>query len=216
MVEGLIGKKMGMTQIFDDQGNSVPVTVIQAGPCVVVEKKNAEKHGYSAIQLGLVETRKVRVNKPVAGHFKKAGERQNKDIPPTRLIKEFRMREGAETEPEVGDQILVENVFQIGDVVDVSGRSIGKGFQGVIKRHHFRGGAATHGSMFHRAPGSIGASAWPSRVFPGMRAAGRMGGEKVKVRHLEVVDIDSENRLLLVKGSIPGHRNGYVYVTLSR
>jgi large subunit ribosomal protein L3 len=210
MVEGLIGKKLGMTQIFDDQGNSVPVTVIQAGPCVVVEKRTEEKHGYVSVQLGFVETRKTRVNKPVSGHFKKA------NVPPTRLLKEFRLLEGGENEPNVGDHLLVENVFEVGDLVDVSGRSIGKGFQGVIKRHHFRGGAATHGSMFHRAPGSIGASAWPSRVFPGMRAAGHMGNEKVKVRHLRVVGIDAENRLLLVKGSIPGHRNGYVYVTLSK
>jgi len=210
MVEGLIGKKLGMTQIFDDQGNSIPVTVIQAGPCVVVEKKTLEKHGYASVQLGFVETRKIKVNKPVSGNFKKA------NVPPTWLLKEFRLREDAETEPNVGDHLLVENVFEVGDVVDVSGRSIGKGFQGVIKRHHFRGGAATHGSMFHRAPGSIGASAWPSRVFPGMRAAGHMGNEKVKVRHLRVVGIDPENRLLLIKGSIPGHRNGYVYVTLSK
>ncbi|MFB3905174.1 MAG: 50S ribosomal protein L3 [Acidobacteriota bacterium] len=210
MVEGLIGKKLGMTQIFDDQGNSVPVTVIQAGPCVVVEKKTVEKHGYASVQLGLVETRKIRVNKPVAGHFK------NANVPPTRMLKEFRLREGAETEPNVGDHLLVENVFEVGDLVDVSGWSIGKGFQGVIKRHHFRGGAATHGSMFHRAPGSIGASAWPSRVFPGMRAAGHMGNEKVKVRNLKVVGIDPEKRLLLVKGSIPGHKNGHVYVTLSK
>jgi len=210
MVEGLIGKKLGMTQIFDEQGNSVPVTVIQAGPCVVVEKKTVEKHGYASVQLGFVETRKIRVNKPVAGHFKKA------NVPPTRLLKEFRVLEGAENEPNVGDHLLVENVFEVGDTVDISGQSIGKGFQGVIKRHHFRGGASTHGSMFHRAPGSIGASAWPSRVFPGMKAAGHMGNEKVKVRHLRVVGIDAENRLLLVKGSIPGHRNGYVYVTLAR
>lgn len=210
MVEGLIGKKLGMTQIFDDQGNSVPVTVVQAGPCVVVEKKTVEKHGYASVQLGFVETRKVKVNKPVAGHFKKA------DVPPTRMLKEFRLLEGGEAEPNVGDTLLVENVFEVGDTVDVSGHSIGKGFQGVIKRHHFRGGAKTHGSMFHRAPGSIGASAWPSRVFPGMRAAGHMGSAKVKVRYLRVVGIDPENRLLLVKGSVPGHRNGYVYVTLSK
>jgi large subunit ribosomal protein L3 len=210
MVEGLIGKKLGMTQIFDDQGNCVPVTVIQAGPCVVVEKKTLEKHGYASVQLGFVEARKLKVNKPVAGHFKKA------DVPPTRMLKEFRLVEGAENEPNVGDHLLVENVFEVGDLVDVSGRSIGKGFQGVIKRHHFRGGASTHGSMFHRAPGSIGASAWPSRVFPGMRAAGHMGNAKVKVRHLRVVGIDPENRLLLVKGSIPGHKNGYVSVTLSK
>ncbi|HXK62408.1 MAG TPA: 50S ribosomal protein L3 [Acidobacteriota bacterium] len=210
MVEGLIGKKLGMTQIFDDQGNAVPVTVIQAGPCVVVQKKNQEKDGYSAVQLGLVENRKFRANKPIAGHFK------NANVPPTRILKEFRLIEGANNEPNVGDQILVEEVFHVGDLVDVSGRSIGKGFQGVVKRHHFRGGRATHGSMFHRAPGSIGASAYPSRVLPGMRAAGHMGGTKVKIRRLRVVDIDPENRLLLVKGSIPGHRKGYVFVTISK
>jgi large subunit ribosomal protein L3 len=210
MVEGLIGKKLGMTQVFDDQGNAVPVTVLQAGPCVVVEKRTAEKHGYSALQLGLVEARKTRVNKPMEGHFKKA------NVPPARLLREFPLVEGDGDEPQVGDQLLVENVFSIGDYVDVSGRSIGKGFQGVIKRHHFRGGAATHGSMFHRAPGSIGASAYPSRVLPGMRAAGRMGGEKAKIRKLRVVGVDPENRLLLVKGSVPGARGGYVIIQKSK
>ncbi len=204
MVEGLIGKKLGMTQVFDDQGNAVPVTVIQTGPCVVVQKKTAEKEGYAAVQLGFVEVRKVRVNKPSEGHFKKAG------VPPTRLIRETRLEEG--TDVNIGDQILVEQVFSVGDLVDVSGQSIGKGFQGVIKRHHFRGGAKSHGSMFHRAPGSIGASAWPSRVLPGMRAAGHMGNEKVTVRKLRVVQVDSENKLLLVKGSVPGHPGNYLYV----
>lgn len=204
MVEGLIGKKLGMTQVFDDQGNAVPVTVIQTGPCVVVQKKTAEKEGYAAVQLGFVEVRKVRVNKPSEGHFKKAG------VPPTRLIRETRLEEG--TDVNIGDQILVEQVFSVGDLVDISGQSIGKGFQGVIKRHHFRGGAKSHGSMFHRAPGSIGASAWPSRVLPGMRAAGHMGNEKVTVRKLRVVQVDSENKLLLVKGSVPGHPGNYLYV----
>ncbi len=204
MVEGLIGKKLGMTQVFDDQGNSVPVTVIQTGPCVVVQKKTAEKEGYAAVQLGFVEARKTRVNKPAEGHFKRAG------VPPTRVVRETRLDEG--TDVNVGDQIMVEQVFSAGDFVDVSGQSIGKGFQGVIKRHHFRGGASSHGSMFHRAPGSIGASAWPSRVLPGMRAAGQMGNQKVTVRKLQVVQVDSDNKLLLVKGSIPGHSGNYVYV----
>lgn len=204
MVEGLIGKKLGMTQVFDDQGNSVPVTVIQAGPCVVVQKKTAEKEGYAAVQLGFVEVRKQRANKPAEGHFKKAG------VPPTRVVRETRVNEG--TELNVGDQIMVEQVFSAGDLVDVSGQSIGKGFQGVMKRHHFRGGAASHGSMFHRAPGSIGASAYPSRVLPGMRGAGQMGNQKVTVRKLEVVQVDSDNKLLLVKGSVPGHSGNYVYV----
>lgn len=208
MVEGLIGKKLGMTQVFDDQGNVVPVTVIQTGPCVVVQKKTAEKEGYAAVQLGFVEVRKLHVNKPTEGHFKKAG------VPPTRMIRETRLQEG--TDVNVGDQILVEQVFAVGDLVDVSGQSIGKGFQGVIKRHHFRGGAKSHGSMFHRAPGSIGASAWPSRVLPGMRAAGQMGNQKVTVRKLKVVQVDSENKLLLVKGSVPGHPGRYVYVRLAK
>ncbi len=204
MVEGLIGKKLGMTQVFDDQGNSVPVTVIQTGPCVVVQKKTAEKEGYAAVQIGFVEVRKTRVNKPAEGHFKKAG------VPPTRVVRETRQVEG--TDLNVGDQILVEQVFSAGDLVDVSGQSIGKGFQGVIKRHHFRGGASSHGSMFHRAPGSIGASAWPSRVLPGMRAAGQMGNQRVTVRKLQVVQVDTDNKLLLVKGSVPGHPGNYVYV----
>jgi large subunit ribosomal protein L3 len=206
MVEGLIGRKLGMTQVFDAEGNTVPVTVIQAGPCVVVDKRTLEKHGYTAVQLGFVENRKARVNKPEAGHFKKA------DVPPTRILKEFRLMGEGDAEPKVGDQILVEQVFSAGDFVHVWGRSIGKGFQGVVKRHHFGGGAATHGSMFHRAPGSIGGSAWPSRVFPGMRAAGHMGSERVTVRNLQVVDVDAENKLLLVKGSVPGGTGGYVFV----
>ena len=204
MVEGLIGRKLGMTQVFDAEGNAVPVTIIQAGPCVVVDKRTLDKHGYTAVQLGYVENRKPRVNKPETGHFKHA------NVPPTRIVKEFRLV--GEGDPNVGDQVLVEQVFSPGDMVHVRGRSIGKGFQGVIKRHHFGGGAASHGSMFHRAPGSIGASAWPSRVFPGMRAAGHMGAENVTVKNLEVVDVDAENRLLLVKGSVPGGTGGYVYV----
>ncbi len=159
-VQGIIGKKVGMTQVYADNGRAYTVTVIQAGPCVVVQRKAKDKDGYSAVQLGLVEGRKAKkVSKPLKGHFDKAG------LPPCRVLREFRVADGAEL--KVGDKVSVEQ-FAAGDKVTVSGISRGKGFQGVVKRHHFRGGAATHGSMFHRAPGSIGASAYPSRVLPGM------------------------------------------------
>lgn len=210
MVEGLIGKKIGMTEVFDEAGNAVPVTVIQAGPCVVVQKKVPDKEGYSAVQLGFVEPgRKIRSNQPLNGHFKKAG------VPPTRVLKEFRFREEGEETVEVGSQVLAQDVFEVNDTVHVTGRSKGRGFQGVVKRHGFRGGRATHGSMFHRAPGSIGASAFPSRVLPGMKGPGRMGGKQVKVRGLRVVAIDEDNNLVLVKGSVPGSRGSYVYLTLA-
>lgn len=207
MVEGLIGKKLGMTQVFDAEGNVVPVTVLEAGPCVVVQKKSAEKEGYNALQLGMVEKKKPRANKPIEGHFKKAG------IPPTRVLREFSFRDNEEEPVKVGDQVLVKDVFKPNDIVDVSGRTKGRGFQGVVRRHGFRGGKATHGSMFHRAPGSIGASSFPSRVFPGMKGAGRMGNERVKVRNLMVVEVDPENNLLLVEGAVPGSRGSYVYIT---
>lgn len=208
MVEGLLGKKVGMTQVFDEEGNVIPVTVIQAGPCVVVQKKTVEKEGYSSVQLGLVENRKARVTRPTEGHFKKAG------VPPTRRLTEFSFAESEEEQVNVGDQVLVQNVFQLNDFVDVLGYTIGRGFQGVMKRHGFHGGKATHGSMFHRAPGSIGASAYPSRVVKGMKLPGRMGNKRCKIRNLKVVDIDEEKNLLLVKGAIPGSRGSYV--TISR
>jgi len=208
MVEGLLGKKVGMTQIFDEVGKAIPVTVIQAGPCVVVQKKTVEKEGYSSVQLGLVEKRKSRITKPTEGHFKKAG------VPPTRHLTEFAFTESEEEQLNVGDQVLVQNVFQPNDFVDVSGYTVGRGFQGVMKRHGFHGGKATHGSMFHRAPGSIGASAYPSRVMKGTKLPGRMGGKRRKIRNLEIVEIDGENNLLVVKGAIPGSRGSYV--TISR
>lgn len=210
MVKGLIGKKIGITQIFDAEGTAVPVTVIQAGPCVVVQKKSVERDGYSKIQLGFVDPkRKVRPNRPMEGHFKKAG------VPPVGVLKEFTFSENEEAVVNVGDQLLVKDVFSVDQYVDVSGRSKGRGFQGVIKRHGFHGGRATHGSMFHRAPGSIGASAYPSRVLPGMKGPGRMGDNQVKMRNLRVVQIDEENNLLMVKGSVPGARGGYVIITRS-
>ncbi len=207
MVKGLIGKKLGMTQVFDEDGNAIPVTIIQAGPCIVVQKKTLEKEGYNAVQLGLVEQKKRRVKKPMEGHFKKAG------VPPTRLLREFSFTESKEDQVNVGDQVLVQSLFQPDDVVDVMGYSKGRGFQGVMKRHGHHGGKATHGSMFHRAPGSIGASAYPSRVMPGMKMPGRMGNKRRTVRNLKVVEIFEEDHLLLVKGAIPGSSGGYVSIT---
>jgi large subunit ribosomal protein L3 len=205
MVEGLIGKKVGMTQVFDDYGDAVSVTVIQAGPCVVVQKKTLEQEGYEAVQLGFVDSgRKSKANKPMAGHFK------NADVPPVSVLKEFRYSEEEESPVSVGDQVLVKDVFEVSDRVNVAGKGKGRGFQGVIKRHGFHGGRATHGSMFHRAPGSIGASAYPSRVFAGMKGPGRMGNKNLTIRNLRVVSIDEENNLILVKGSVPGARGGYV------
>ncbi len=194
-----------MTQVFDEDGAVVPVTVIKAGPCVVVQKKVKDKDGYDAVQLGLVEfVRPSRVKKPREGHFKKAG------VPPCRILREFDFRDGDEM--KVGDQVLVNQVFQRKDKVDVLGTSKGRGFAGFVKRHHFRGGAATHGSMFHRAPGSIGASAFPSRVLPGMKAAGHMGNVHKTVQNLSVVRVQDQENLLLVKGSVPGRNGGYVVI----
>jgi large subunit ribosomal protein L3 len=205
MLTGIIGKKVGMTQLFQQDGTVTPGTVIKAGPCVVVQTKIAQTDGYDAVQLGLVEERPARVRKPLAGHYKKAG------VPPTRVRREVKVAKGAES-PKAGDQVLVNTVFTNGDRVDVIGVSRGKGFQGVMKRHNFRGGAATHGSMFHRAPGSIGASSFPSRVVKGMRAAGRMGGDQVTTRNLKVVAVDAENNLLIVHGAVPGAPGNYVVV----
>jgi large subunit ribosomal protein L3 len=205
MVTAIIGRKVGMTQVFGADGAVTPVTVLKAGPCVVVQAKTVDNDGYEAVQIGLVEERPARVNKAIGGHFKKAG------VPPTRVRREVKLAKG--TEPlKAGDQVLVNAVFTNGDRVDVIGVSRGKGFQGVMKRHNFRGGAATHGSMFHRAPGSIGASSFPSRVVKGMRGAGRMGGDRVTVRNLKVVQIDADNNLLIVHGAVPGSPGGYVVI----
>lgn len=193
-----------MTQVYAEDGRAIPATVLEAGPCVVVQRKSKAKDGYSAVQLGLVEGRKLkRLTRPMKGHFEKAG------LPPCRVLREFRVDEGAEV--KVGERVSVE-LFAAGEKVKVSGVSKGKGFQGVVKRHNFRGGAATHGSMFHRAPGSIGASAYPSRVLKGMRAAGHMGMDRVTVRNLEVVRVDAGNNLLVVRGAVPGPGGGYVVI----
>jgi large subunit ribosomal protein L3 len=204
MVTGIIGRKVGMTQLFDADGSVQPGTVIKAGPCVVVQAKTAATDGYEAVQLGLVEERPARVNKPTAGHYKRA------NVPPTRVRREVKVAPGGDA-LKAGDQVLC-SVFANGERVDVIGISRGKGFQGVIKRHNFAGGAATHGSMFHRAPGSIGASSFPSRVVKGMRAAGRMGGDRVTVRNLKVVKVDADNHLLVVRGAVPGAPGGYVVI----
>src|SRR5580765_2556927 len=196
MVTGIIGRKVGMTQVFEGDGTVVPATVIKAGPCVVVQAKTAQTDGYEAVQLGLVDPQPSKENKATTGHFKKAG------VPATRVRREVKIAPGGDP-LKAGDQVLV-SIFNAGDRVDVIATSRGKGFQGVMKRHHFAGGAATHGSMFHRAPGSIGASSFPSRVVKGMRAAGRMGGDRVTTRNVKVVQVDAENNLLLVRGAVPG------------
>lgn len=204
MVTGIIGRKVGMTQIFEADGTAVPATVIKAGPCVVVQAKNAQRDGYEAVQLALVDPTPVKPNKPTAGHFKKA------NVPATRVRREVKVAAGGDAMAE-GAQVLV-GMFTKGDRVDVIGTGRGRGFQGVVKRHHFGGGAATHGSMFHRAPGSIGASSFPSRVFKGTRMAGHMGVDNVTVRNLEIIDVDLEDNVLMVKGAVPGPNGGYVVV----
>jgi len=204
MVTGIIGRKVGMTQVFDPDGTVHPATVIKAGPCVVVQQKTTQTDGYEAVQLGFVEETPAKTNKPTKGHFKKA------NVPATRVRREVGVAKGAES-PKVGEQVLA-SIFANGERVDVIGTGRGKGFQGVVKRHHFGGGAATHGSMFHRAPGSIGASSFPSRVVKGMRAAGRMGGGRVTVHNLKVLRVDPENHLLVVEGGIPGAPTAYVIV----
>jgi large subunit ribosomal protein L3 len=204
MVEGLIGKKIGMTQQFDDAGNVVPVTVLQAGPCTVIQKKTAEKDGYVAVQLGFVEERGVRrPRKPQVGHFKKSG------VPVVKKLQEVGCSDPAAVKE--GDQVLVD-IFEVGETIHVVGTSKGKGFAGVVKRHHFAGGGAAHGSMFHRAPGSIGASSYPSRVVKGMRMGGHMGHDRVTVRDLKVVATDKDKNLLVVKGAVPGAKGGYVLI----
>jgi large subunit ribosomal protein L3 len=207
IMTGIIGRKLGMTQRFAEDGSVVPVTVLKAGPCVVVQRKTKASDGYDAVQLGLVEAgRRIQANKPREGHFRKSGSA------PCRVLREFRVGQGVgEAESKVGDSVKV-TVFSKADKVDVSGVSKGKGFAGVVKRHHFRGGRATHGSMFHRAPGSIGASAFPSRVLPGMRAGGHMGQDQVTAKNLEVVEVIEEQDLLLVRGAVPGANGTYVVI----
>ncbi len=201
-MKGILGIKVGMTQIFAEDGKVVPVTVVKAGPCKVVQRKTDEVDGYEAVQIGMVEDRPLRnVNKPRRGHFEKNG------VEPTRSVVEFKVEADDPAQP--GDEI-VATVFAEDDYVDVVGTSKGRGFQGVIKRHGFSGGRATHGSMFHRAPGSIGQAAYPSRVFPGVKLPGRMGGKRVTVKNVQVVKVNEEENLIYLKGAVPGARNSFV------
>ena len=200
---GILGRKLGMTQIFDETRAAVPVTVVQVGPCVVLQKKSPETDGYHALQIGLVEkVGRTAINKPLAGHLKKAN---------AASVREIRELRGEFPDLSVGGTIAAD-AFTGLQVVDVIGTSKGKGFQGVVKRHHFKGGRATHGSMFHRAPGSIGSSSYPSRVFKGMKMGGRTGHGRVTVKNLSLVRVDAENGTLLIKGAVPGPRGGLVLV----
>ena len=209
MSPGILGKKIGMTQVFRPDGQVVPVTLLQAGPCMVTQRKTPTTDGYDSVQLALMENiKEKRINKPESGHLKKAG------AAGARYLRELHLRPG-DDDLKPGDRVLVDQ-FKPKDKVDVIGVSKGRGFAGLVKRHHFRGGASTHGSMFHRAPGSIGASSFPSRVLPGMRMAGHMGDAKVTVRNLEVVDVVLEDNMLVVKGAVPGPNGGYVLVRRSK
>ncbi|MGA7460351.1 MAG: 50S ribosomal protein L3 [Candidatus Korobacteraceae bacterium] len=210
-VGGILGKKVGMTQLFDDKGDVHPVTVLQAGPCVVTERKTVDKHGYDAAQIGLVEfVKESRLSKAMRGHFAK------NNLPPLRFLREVPVVIDPETQDgtKVGDKVLVE-IFEGEKFVDVAGISKGRGFAGVVKRHKFAGGAASHGSMF-QITGSIGSSAFPSRVFKGMRMSGHMGVDKVTVRNLRVLGVDKDENLLVVEGAVPGHRDAYVVITKAK
>jgi large subunit ribosomal protein L3 len=209
MSPGILGKKIGMTQVFRADGQVVPVTVLKAGPCVVVQRKTPATDGYDAVQLGLQEfAKKSSTNKPLAGHLKKA------NTEGVRFLRELKVGPG-HGDMKTGDRVLVDE-FKPKDIVDVIGVSKGKGFGGIVKRHHFKGGPKSHGSMFHRAPGSIGASSFPSRVFPGTRMAGQLGMQQVTIRNLEVVEVDTEDNVLMVKGAVPGPNGGYVLVRRSK
>ena len=203
MTTGILGKKLGMSQVFDTEGKVIPVTVIEAGPCTVIQRKTARTDGYDAVQIGFRQTKAGKVGKPMLGHFQKAGKGAFS------ALQEIRV-EAAEP-LDIGAEIKVD-IFKEGDVVDVTGHSKGRGFAGVIKRWSFKGGRATHGSMFHRAPGSIGASAYPSRVIKNMKMAGQYGNERVTTLNLRVVGVEPEKNLLLVRGAVPGAKNSLVFV----
>jgi large subunit ribosomal protein L3 len=202
--KGILGRKVGMTRVYDENGRAIPVTVIEAGPCTILQKKTEVKEGYNAIQLGFIEKKSSRLNKPEAGHFKRSGGTGFYHI------KEFRVNDPEAY--EVGQSITLAEIFAIGDLIDISGKSKGRGFQGVVKRYGFHGGRKTHGSNFHRAPGSIGCSAWPSRVVKGKKMPGRMGNDVVTQKNLKVIDIRTEENVLLVHGTIPGAKNGILNI----
>jgi len=203
-MKGIIGKKIGMSRVFDPKGDVVPVTVIEAGPCKVIQVKTKEKDGYQVVQLGFGKRRKSLVNKPLLRHFSKA------KTEPKRILKEVGLDKGEEV--EVGQEVKAD-IFSVGEKVDVTGISKGLGFQGGVRRHHFRGGPKSHGQSDRlRAPGSIGGSSFPSRVWKGQKMAGRMGKEKVTVRNLEIVDLDHKKNIVLVKGAVPGKRNSMLTI----
>ena len=205
-MSGLIGKKLGMTRIFDERGNSVPVTVIETGPCYVTEIRTAGKHGYDAIQLGFVDKLQKQVIKPEAGHFAKA------NVKPQRFVREFRGFKNT-SELKLGD-VVKADIFKAGDKIKIVGVSKGKGFQGVVKRHHFGGGSVTHGQSDRmRAPGSMGGSSYPSRVWKGMRMAGQMGNARVSIRNMKIIKVDVDNNIVMVSGGVPGARNGILILS---
>lgn len=204
-VDGIIGIKLGMTQVFAEDGNLVGVTVLQAGPCVVVQRRTKDKDGYEAAQLGLVEfVKPQRINKALTGHFKKA------NVAPVKILREVRLPESKD-ETKVGDRVLVDN-FKAGELVDVTGVSKGRGFAGGVKRWHYAGGDATHGSMFHRAPGGIGGSSFPSRVWKNQHFPGHLGNARVTTKNLKVIKVDTDENLLLVRGSVPGPSGTYIFI----
>ncbi|MYA80526.1 MAG: 50S ribosomal protein L3 [Acidobacteriia bacterium] len=206
MAPGILGKKIGMTQVFRDDGRIVPVTALQAGPCVVVSRKTSEKDGYEALQVGLVEfINEKRVNLPMRGHFAKS------NVAPCRFLRELLLEGSEEEEWKTGDRILAGD-FSVAERVDVIGTSKGRGFAGTIKRHNFRRGPESHGSMSHRAPGSIGQSSYPSRVIKGLRMPGQMGKQRVTVKNLEIIEVQADENVLLVKGAVPGPNGGYIIV----
>ncbi len=207
MVKAILGRKLGMTQVFDDRGRLLPVTVVEAGPCVVVQKKTRARDGYDAIQVGFGEVKEQRLTRPLRGHFRKAG------VAPRRILREFRVDDPDAY--QVGQEIRVD-VFAPGERVDVTGISRGRGFAGVIKRHHQRRGPMSHGSKYHRRVGSLGASTFPARVFKGKGMPGRLGGDRVTVQGLELVRVDPERNVLLIKGSVPGVRGACLMIRASR
>ena len=202
--KGILGRKVGMTRIYNENGRSIPVTVIEAGPCTILQKKTVAKEGYNAIQVGFLEKKQIRLNKPETGHFKRSGGKGFYHV------REFRV-----TDPEaydLGQEINLNEILQIGDKVDISGKVKGRGFQGVMKRHGFAGGKASHGSGFHRAPGSIGCSAYPGRVVKGKKLPGQMGNNTVTQKNLTIIDIRDEENVLLVEGTVPGAKNGLLSI----
>jgi len=202
-MKGLIGKKLGMTQIFDDEGRRIPVTVVEAGPCVVIQKKTVARDGYNAIQVGFAAKDAARANRPLMGHCKTAAQGA------FTYLRELRLDDIDQY--NVGDTISAD-IFNVGEIIDVTGTSVGKGFQGVVKRWGFKGGRSTHGSRFHRAPGSIGCSATPARVFKNKKMPGQMGNERVTVQNLQIARVDASDNLLLIKGAVPGSTNGLVVI----